>query len=181
MCDITLGRGRVLCKLMAGYAAFDFIKTDELGTNVTYDGSTGKVTDFGSGTTAYRYQVLTGSTLDDDSLVTPNNGSKYNTIVGTITLTGHEDTDPIEFDNLQAGMYSVVGILRSGKAKLFSPDTPIDITSLKILHGTEEGDLIGATMDLLGKADALSKYITGAVKGDPYAGILTPANMTVVE
>lgn len=178
MCDITLGRNRTACKVMAGWAAVYFAKTEDLGTNVVYDGSTGKVTDFGV-MTVYKYDLISGTLIDDDSQASSDTGAKFNTIAGTITLQGHQDTDPKEFDALQGGLYSIIGELRNGDAKLFSPDRPIDITSLKVLHGDAEGDLIGATMDLLGKADTLSKYITGAVKGDPFVGILTPANVTV--
>lgn len=179
MCDILLGRGRVACKVMAGYAALYFIKTDELGTNVTYDGVTGQVTDFGV-CQAYKYDLISGTTIDDDTQSSSDTGTKFNNITGTITLQGHLDTDPIEFDNLASGQYSIVGELRNGKSKLFSPDRPIDITSLKVLHGDAEGDLVGATMELLGVSDKLSAYITGSVKGNPFGGILTPSNVTVV-
>lgn len=178
-CDITLGRGRVACKEIAGYAAVYFAKTADLGTNVLYDPATGQVSDFGV-MTVYKYELLTGTNIDDDSQASSDTGTKFNTITGTITLVGHEDSDPFEFDKLQAGLYSIIGELRNGKSKLFGADLPIDITSLKILHGAAEGDLIGATMDLAGKSDNLSPYVKGAIKSNPFAGIATPANVTIV-
>tara|TARA_R110000803_G_scaffold29002_1_gene66525 strand:+ start:2886 stop:3428 length:543 start_codon:yes stop_codon:yes gene_type:complete len=179
MSDITLGRGKVQYKEIAGYTALYFILTNKLGANVTYSGTTGMVTDL-IALSAYKYDLVTGTNIDDDSQASGDTGTKFNTIAGTITLIGHLSTDPFQFDKLQAGQYSIVGELRNGKAKLFSPDNPIDITSLKVLHGAGEGDLIGATMDLAGKADKLSPYITGAVKGSPFGGLVTPSNVTVV-
>lgn len=179
MSDISDGRGRVASKVTAGLAALYFIKTSELGSTVTYDSSTGLVTDFAA-MTAYRYALVSGTNIDDDSQSSSDTGAKFNSITGTVTLQGSLTTDQKEFDNLQAGEYSIVGELRTGAAKLFSPDTPIDITSLKILHGSAEGDLVGATMDLLGKSYSFSRNITGAARGLPFGGITTPANVTIV-
>ena len=121
MCDIAIGRGLLQCKTIAGFVAIYFIKTSELGSSLTYD-VTGNVTDFGTATTAYKYDLLTGTNIDDDAQSSSDTGTQFNTIAGTITLIGHENTDTAEFDALQKVSYSILGELRNGKAKLFSPN-----------------------------------------------------------
>lgn len=180
-CDALInGRGNNCATEIGGFNALYFVETASLD-GITYDGATGEIDEMTTiQTSFYKYLVLGATNLDDDKTLVENTGTTSVVTAGTVTLITQSQNDVIELQKIQKGLFSVIAEKRNGTSVLIGYDTSIMVTSLKALRGNGENDLVGYTMDISCKSDRLPSFLKGALKNNPFGGLTTPANYTIV-
>jgi hypothetical protein len=175
-CDLTKGRALPCRESVGGIRAVYFVDFGDLGTiTLTSD----EVTDIAGTFNAYKYELKGASSVSQTINASRENGTVFFEQVVNLTLPQLSKEDNNELKLMAYGRPHIVVEDYNGNAYLVGRENGADVTGGTIVSGAAMGDLSGYTLDFSAMERTAANFISGAVEGNPFAG-LTSAIETIV-
>jgi hypothetical protein len=175
-CDLTKGRALPCRESVGGIRAVYFVDFGDLGTiTLTSD----EVTDMAGTFSAYKYELKGASSVSQTINASRENGTVFFEQVVNLTLPQLSKEDNNELKLMAYGRPHIVVEDYNGNAYLVGRENGADVTGGTIVSGAAMGDLSGYTLDFSAMERTAANFISGAVEGNPFAG-MTSATETIV-
>ena len=166
-CDLTKGRALPCRESVGGIRAVYFVDFGDLGTiTLTSD----EVTDMAGTFSAYKYELKGASSVSQTINASRENGTVFFEQVVNLTLPQLSKEDNNELKLMAYGRPHIVEDY-NGNAYLVGRENGADVTGGTIVSGAAMGDLSGYTLDFSAMERTAANFISGAVEGNPFAGL----------
>lgn len=175
-CNLTKGRALPCRESVGGIRAVYFVDYGDLGTiSVTAD----EVTDMSGTFSAYKYELKGASSVEQTINASRENGTVFFDQVVNLTLPQLSKADNNELKLMAYGRPHIVVEDYNGNAYLVGRENGADVTGGTIVSGAAMGDLSGYTLSFSAMERTAANFISGAIEGNPFAG-MTSATENIV-
>lgn len=167
-CDLTKGRALPCRESVGGIRAVYFVDYGDLGTiSVTAD----EVTDMTGTFSAYKYELKGASSVEQTINASRENGTVFFDQVVNLTLPQLSKADNNELKLMAYGRPHIIVEDYNGNAYLVGRENGADVTGGTIVSGAAMGDLSGYTLSFSAMERTAANFISGAIEGNPFAGL----------
>ncbi len=174
-CDLTKGRALPCRDSVGGLKAVYFVDFGDLGTiSLTSD----EVTDMTGTFDAFKYVLKGTSSVEQTINASRENGTVFFDQAVSLTLPQLSKEDNNEIKLLAYGRPHIVVEDYNGNAYLVGLEHGADVTGGTIASGAAMGDMSGYTLTFNAMERTVANFITGAIDGNPFAG-MTSATVVI--
>jgi len=178
-CDLTKGRALPCRESVGGIRAVYFVDFGDLGSITLTSATDDTISDMDGTFSAYKYELKGASSVEQTINASRENGTVFFDQAVNLTLPQLSKEDNNELKLMAYGRPHIIVEDYNGNAYLVGRENGADVTGGTIVSGGAMGDLSGYTLTFNAMERTAANFISGAVEGDPFAG-MTSATDTIV-